>query len=306
MLSIKSPPLTLVRQYAVMTNNPLILKRMANILIIGCGAIGTQLAFILTQQGHSVTGVKRNPPPSDETIHYVRADICSSADTAQLPTDIDQLFFIVSADWRTEQSYRDVYDIGLNNVLRRFAQVPCIFVSSTSVYAQSQGEWVDEKSPAQADNVNSQFIRQAEQQLIAVNPLNTVVRFSGIYGRGRNYLLSRAKQSPAIQHTPTYFTNRIHQDDCVSVLAFLLEKKLAGVALDNYYLASDDDPAPTYEVMTWLAQQLNCLAPSIKTIESDDTMNKRCSNQRLKNLGYQFIYPGYKDGYGYELKHLHD
>lgn len=279
---------------------------MANILIIGCGAVGTQLARVLSTQGHRVTGVKRNPPPSDETIHYVRADICSSADTAQLPTDIDQLVFIVSADGRTEQSYRAVYDIGLHNVLRRFAQVPCIFVSSTSVYAQSHGEWVDENSPAQPDNPNSQLIRQAEQQLIALNAHNTVVRFSGIYGRGRNYLLNRAKQSPAIQHTPAYFTNRIHQDDCVSVLAFLLEKKCAGIALDNYYLASDDDPAPTYEVMKWLAQQLNCPAPSSKPIDSDDTMNKRCSNQRLKNLGYQFIYPSYKDGYGYELKHFHD
>lgn len=270
---------------------------MAKILIIGCGAIGTQLARVLTKQGHSVTGVKRNPPPSDETIHYVRADICSSADIAQLPTDIDQLFFIVSADGRTEQSYRDVYDIGLNNVLDRFAQVPCIFVSSTSVYAQSQGEWVDENSPAQPDNPNSQLIRQAEQQVIALNPHNTVVRFSGIYGRGREYLLNKAKQSPVIQHTPAYFTNRIHQTDCVGVLAFLLAKKLAGITLAHYYLASDDDPAPQYEVMTWLAQQLNCPAPTIKLMASDDTMNKRCNNQRLKALGYNFVYPSYKDGY---------
>jgi nucleoside-diphosphate-sugar epimerase len=274
---------------------------MAKILIIGCGAIGTELARVLTRLGHTVTGVKRNPPSSDETIRYVRADIASVTDLERLPTDFDYLFFIVSVDGRTEQSYRAVYDIGLKNVLAKFATVPCIFVSSTSVYRQSNGEWVDENSMAQPDNSNSQLIRQAEQQLIALNPHNIVVRFSGIYGRGRNYLLNRAKQSPAIQHTPPYFTNRIHQDDCVHVLVFLLEKKLAGVVLANYYLASDDDPAPTYEVMTWLAQQLNCPAPSIKPIASDDMMNKRCSNQRLKALGYQFIYPSYKDGYSYEL-----
>jgi nucleoside-diphosphate-sugar epimerase len=270
---------------------------MANILIIGCGAIGTELARLLSYQGHSVTGVKRNPPPDTRDIHYVRANINSATALEKLDTSFDQLFFIVSADGRTEQNYREVYDIGLNNILAKFAAVPWLFVSSTSVYGQSQGEWVDEDSLAQADNLNSQLIRQAEQRVIALNPKNTVVRFSGIYGAGREYLLNKAKQSPVIQQTPPYFTNRIHQEDCVQVLAFLLEKKLADSPLAHYYLASDDDPAPSYEVMVWLAQQLNCPAPIIKAIDNNDTMNKRCNNQRLKALGYLFTYPSYKDGY---------
>jgi nucleoside-diphosphate-sugar epimerase len=270
---------------------------MATILIIGCGIIGTELARVLMAKGHTVTGVRRNPPLDNGDIHYLRADISSTADLEQINTNFDQLFFIVSADGRTESSYREVYDRGLNNVLRQFAQVPCIFVSSTSVYAQSQGEWVNEDSLAVPDNLNSQLIRQAEQRVTICNPQNTVVRFSGIYGRGREYLLNKAKQSPIIQQTPPYFTNRIHQDDCVQVLTFLLEKKLAGIALAHYYLASDDDPAPLYEVMSWMAQQLNCPAPLIKAVTNDATLNKRCDNQRLKALGYQFCYPSYKDGY---------
>jgi nucleoside-diphosphate-sugar epimerase len=270
---------------------------MAHILIIGCGIIGTELARILVSQGHTVTGVKRNPPPNNTGILYVRADISVATDLEKLATNFDQLVFIVSADGRTEQSYREVYEIGLHNVLTKFSSVPWIFVSSTSVYGQSQGEWVDEDSPTQPDNFNSQLIRQAEQQVTALNPHNTVVRFSGIYGAGREYLLNRAKQSPVIQQTPPTFTNRIHQQDCVQVLAFLLEKKLADIPLANYYLASDDDPAPSYEVMLWLAQQLNCPVPTIKPIDSNDTMSKRCNNQRLKTLGYDFIYPSYKDGY---------
>lgn len=270
---------------------------MAKILIIGCGTIGTELARVLTEQGHEVTGVRRNPPLRDKTIHFIRADISAAADLDQLPTDFDHLFFIVSADGRTAQSYRNVYEIGLTNVLAKFPQVPCIFVSSTSVYGQSHGEWVNENSPAQPENFNGQLIRQAEQRVIAVNRQNSIVRFSGIYGRGREYLLNKAKQSPVIQHTPPYFTNRIHQQDCVQVLAFLLEKKLAGVAVENYYLASDDDPAPMFEVISWLAQQLNCPAPTIQSVASDDTQNKRCDNQHLKKLGYQFTYSSYKEGY---------
>jgi hypothetical protein len=103
-------------------------------------------------------------------------------------------------------------------------------------------------------------------------------------------------QAPAIQQTPPYFTNRIHQQDCVGVLCFLLEQRLAGKALDQYYLASDDDPAPMWEVISWLAERLHCRPPSL-AVGSDAGMNKRCSNARLKALGYQFQYPSYKDGY---------
>lgn len=275
---------------------------MAKILIVGCGAIGTQLAHVLSANGHKVTGLKRNPPKSGAgEIDYFTADITSSADLKDLPTDFDTLYFIVSPDGRNEESYRDIYESGLNNLLNKFSLAGSnphwIFVSSTSVYGQSQGEWINENSIAQPENVTSQLIRQAEQKLMDLDPENIVVRFSGIYGPGREYLLRMAMQSPAIQQNPPYFTNRIHQQDCVGVLAFLLERRLAGVGLEQCYLASDDDPAPLWEVISWLAEQLECQPPAIKVADTHCVMNKRCNNQRLKALGYKFHYPGYKDGY---------
>jgi len=271
---------------------------MAKILIVGCGAIGSELAEVLSAQGHEVTGLKRKPPLSASgPIRYIAADISSSADLAGLDSDFSQAFFIVSPDGRDEQSYRAVYETGLDNLLVRLAQTPWLMVSSTSVYGQSQGEWVDEDSVAEPANITSQLIRQAEQTLLALNPANIVVRFSGIYGPGREHLLRQAMQSPAIQQTPPYFTNRIHQRDCIAVLAFLLEQRLAGKALAQCYLASDDDPAPMWEVMTWLADRLHCPPPSVKKADADAGMNKRCSNARIKALGYRFQYPSYKDGY---------
>jgi len=271
---------------------------MAKILIVGCGAIGTELAHVLSAKGHQVTGLKRNPPTAyDGGIVYFKADIASAKDLDDLAADFDQLFFIVSPKGRTEADYQAVYETGLNNLLAKYPQKPWIFVSSTSVYGQSQGEWVDENSIAEPDNANSRLIRQAEQRLTAINPENIIVRFSGIYGPGREYLLRQAQQGPSIQQNPPYFTNRIHQQDCVGVLAFLLEQRLAGVALEQCYLASDDDPAPLWDVMSWLTSQLKCQAPTVKTVDQDAGMNKRCSNRRLKALGYQFNYAGYKDGY---------
>ncbi|MDD1628524.1 MAG: SDR family oxidoreductase [Methylococcaceae bacterium] len=275
---------------------------MTKILIIGCGAIGTQLAQALSANGHQVTGLKRNPPKTEAgNISYFTADITSPADLKDLPLDFDTLYFIVSPDGRNEESYRDIYESGINNLLNKFSLAGFnphwIFVSSTSVYSQSQGEWVDEDSIAQPENVTSQLIRQAEQKLMALDADNIVVRFSGIYGPGRESLLRMAMQSPAIQQNPPYFTNRIHQQDCIGVLAFLLERRLAGVALEQCYLASDDDPAPIWEVMSWLAEHMNSQPPTVKSVDKNCAMNKRCDNQRLKALGYKFHYPSFKDGY---------
>lgn len=271
---------------------------MAKILIVGCGAIGSELAGVLSAQGHAVTGLKRTPPLSAPgPIRYVTADISSPTDLTDLDSDFTEAFFIVSPDSRDEHSYRAVYETGLNNLLSKFPQTHWIMVSSTSVYGQVQGEWVNEDSVAEPDNVPSRLIRQAEQKLTALNPANIVVRFSGIYGPGRESLLRRAMQSPAIQQTPPYFTNRIHQRDCVGVLAFLLEQRLTGTSLAQCYLASDDDPAPMWEVISWLAERLYCPPPIVKAVDAEAEMNKRCSNARLKALGYQFKYPSYKDGY---------
>ncbi len=276
---------------------------MAKILIVGCGAIGLQFAELLAQQGHSITGLKRTPPESaHRLINFMTADLRVPAQLQTLDDDFEHIFFILSADERSEAAYREIYESGLNHLIAQFegASIKPIWwmVSSTSVYGQTQGEWVDEDSPAEPTEITGQLIRQAEQTLTQLDPRNCVVRFSGIYGPGREYLLRQARQIPAIQQSPPYYTNRIHAQDCVGVLDFLLAKRLAGEALAQCYLASDDDPAPLWEVMNWLAEHMQLAPPSVKTNLARIDSNKRCRNQRLKQLGYQFLYPNYKLGYG--------
>jgi len=276
---------------------------MAKILIIGCGSIGTELAEVLMTKGHQVVGLKRNPPVNDIAagIAYFKADISSSDSLKALSLDFDFVYFIVSPDGRNQESYEAIYNAGINNLLAHFSQAektpPWFFISSTSVYGQTQGEWVDEKSITCPVNATSQLIRLAEQSLMDLNANHVIVRFSGIYGPGREYLLRMARQVSAIQQDPPYYTNRIHQTDCVGVLVFLLECRLAGKALKSCYVASDDDPATTWEVMSWLAERMHTSLPLPKVMQPKADMNKRCNNQRLKALGYLFSYPSYKDGY---------
>jgi nucleoside-diphosphate-sugar epimerase len=209
---------------------------MAKILIVGCGDLGTGLAHVLSDKGHQVTGLKRHPPSRDDRIRYVAADITTGAGFDALDTDFDQLFFIVTPDGRNESDYRAIYETGLHHVLAKLPRCPWIFVSSTSVYAQSQGEWVDEESPAEPQTITGRLIRQAEQRLTSSNPDNVIVRFSGIYG-------------------------------------------------------------PLWDVISWLAERMHCAPPVAKAAGMDTVMNKRCSNRRLKALGYQFRYPDFKKGY---------
>ncbi|MFA5983395.1 MAG: NAD(P)H-binding protein [Methylococcaceae bacterium] len=275
---------------------------MAKILIVGCGKIGTDLGLALQLQGHHVTGLRRNPPFDDNTLTYVKADITLAETLADLSTNFDFVVYLLSPGERTETSYRTIYITSLKHLLTRFANTPGLLVSSTSVYSQSQGEWVDEDSPAEAKLTTSHYIRQAEINFTQINPKNLVVRFSGIYGPGRERLIKIAQQEPLIQEQPAYFTNRIHQHDCVAVLLFLINKFFIGHQLDQYYLASDDLPVSYWELVSWLAQRLGYPAPRRKNLSLEFTQNKRCSNLRLKNLGYQFIYPDYKIGYSELIK----
>jgi nucleoside-diphosphate-sugar epimerase len=275
---------------------------MAKILIVGCGAIGRALGNLLTLAGHEVIGLKRNPPsPNPDQFSYVAGDISSAEGLANLPTGIDFLYFIVAPDRRDDNSYHAIYHTGITNLISKLQEkAACpswFFISSTSVYGQTQGEWVDEQSPALGSSANSLQIVAAEQKITALNPANVIVRFSGIYGPGREYLMNRAKQSPQIQLTPPYYTNRIHQDDCVGLLVFLLEQHLSGVNLASCYLASDNNPAPLWEVVNWLATQLSCPPPQAVTSSENVDMNKRCNNTRIKSLGYSFHHPDYQSGY---------
>src|SRR6185369_11478108 len=110
---------------------------------------------------------------------------------------------------RDEAAYRGLYLDGLRRLLDRVQTPRIIFVSSTAVFAQDAGEWVDEDSPATADAFNGRVLRAAEGELSAHHQ-GIVLRLSGIYGPGREAMLRRARTADAGRR---HWTNRIHVDD---------------------------------------------------------------------------------------------
>jgi nucleoside-diphosphate-sugar epimerase len=156
------------------------------------------------------------------------------------------------------------------------------------------GSWIDEDSPTEPESFSGKRLLEAEQIILAGGLPATVVRFSGIYGPGRNRLIEQVRQGKA--SSSLHITNRIHADDCARVLAHLVELNRCGEKLDDIYLASDSAPTPMIDVVAWLAQQMdreNFLSPDAV----NERGNKRCSNQRLLATGFELRYPSFKDGY---------
>ena len=277
---------------------------MANVLIVGCGYVGSRLGELLVEQGDIVYGLRRNTKNLPKAFRPIRADVCLLDSFAQLPKEISQVVYCVSASSFDEESYRAAYVHGLQNTLRMLRQSECqiekmLYVSSTGVYGQDDGQEVNEESETEPARFSGRVLLDGEDRALRTSFPTTIVRFSGIYGPGRTSLLKDIKSARAscylgLPHT----TNRIHLEDCAGILKFLLSYN--GV-LEPVYIGSDDEPVDRAALLRYLAGCLNVDAPPL--VSANDApprlkgKNKRCSNERIKSLGYEFIYPSYRQGY---------
>jgi nucleoside-diphosphate-sugar epimerase len=274
---------------------------MARILIAGCGDIGSAVGTMLVDDGHEVYGLKRHPPEEMQRIRYIKADLTKSGDIEQIDTNFDLVIYILTPDDRSEHAYRRAFVIGVNNLLTVFSRknidARFLFVSSTSVYGQSHGEWVDESSVTAPGIITGQTLVLAEKSFLSYSKNNCIVRFSGIYGRKLSHLLDAVVKDGMVQYEPPYYMNRIHREDCIRAIYFISNKMIAGEEVDSIYLASDDDPASKWDVFNYLAGKLGVERPEKAILPPDSEQNKRCRNTRLKQLGFEFKYKSYRQGF---------
>ena len=265
------------------------------ILIIGSGDIGTAVGEELYKQGHKVVALRRSLVKSDNGISYIyiQADISDAKSVEKLDTDYDFILFIAAVDSRTEEAYKNLYEIGLGNVLKFFAQknneAHFIFVSSTAVYGQSNGEFIDEETLPLASTFRSKILLEAERNILAHNESSIVIRFSGIYGRGDRYMIEKIQNSQPIQYTPSYYTNRIHRDDCIGTLVFLIGKSNFNELAHRVFNATQGEAISLYDYALIIAAKYNLQEPVKEILNSKkDVGGKRISSSRVKELGYKF------------------
>ncbi|MEE3325912.1 MAG: SDR family oxidoreductase [Myxococcota bacterium] len=272
---------------------------MARIFIVGCGYIGEPLGVHLAQQGHEVFGLRREASSLAEEIHPVPGDVSVPDGYRGLPGSVDYIFYMVGAKVRDEDTYRDVYLDGLGRLLQVLGdegQTPkrIFFTSSTSVYGQTRGEWVDESSPTYPPTFSGSIMAATESVLQASPHPSTVLRLGGIYGPGRQGFVSGLRAGRVFSLPPgVNYTNRIHRDDAVGALAHLLSLE----SPENLYVGVDDDPADRGEVLHWLADRLLVDVLSEESEVSQRGAGRRCRNDRLRASGYSFLYPSFREGY---------
>ena len=272
------------------------------LMIAGCGDVGSRLARSLEPSGWTLYGLRRDVAQLPAGVLPVAGDLQQPACPPAWPQEqLDYLVYCVAASQHDEAGYRSAYVEGLRHVLAWLAehgQRPqrLLFVSSSGVYAQADGDWVDEQSPAEASSYSGRVMREAEQLALDSGLPATLVRLTGIYGPGRQWLLNQVRQGCRVASEPPLYGNRIHADDAAGLLAFLLQADAAGTPLADCYLGVDDAPAPLHEVVGWLREQLG-VSHWAEQSSVRRAGSKRCSNARARALGWVPQYPSYREGY---------
>jgi nucleoside-diphosphate-sugar epimerase len=275
---------------------------MARILIVGAGDVGGRVAVLLAEQSHRVWALRRSMPEQRQPLAGVQtlvADVTRPETLTQLPENLDVVITALSPGESGEAAYRRVYVEGTRHLLQALEGQNVIrhfWVSSTSVYGEQNGGWIDDSTPVDASSPTTDALIAAEAVAKASSIPCTLVRFGGLYGPGRHWLLRWVSSGRAMQSQPPVWSNRIHVEDAAGFLAHLAMLALRGETLHDSYIGVDDAPSAQHEVLTWLAQQLGCAVPPEVT-EISAQRGKRLRNTRLRASGYALRYPSFREGY---------
>ena len=288
------------------------------VLIVGCGYVGLPLGAELVKQGHEVIGVRRAQDAEAELkaagIQPRVADITKPEDLAKLPAPFDWVVNAVSSSKGGVEEYRQVYLNGTRNLIEWLTPAPpkkFVYTSSTSVYGQTDGALVKETSSTGPASETGKVLVAAEKLLLGAVADGRfpaiLLRVAGIYGTGRGHLfLKYLKGEAKMTGKGERLINMIHRDDLVGIIMATLKNGRPG----EIYNAVDDEPVAQIHFFRWLSETLGkWMPPFAAEAEAGDhkrgLTNKRVSNRRLKmELGYQFKYPTFRQGYTAEITGL--
>lgn len=267
-------------------------------LIIGQGDIGLPVTNKLVQNNKSVTGLARGERHrydlSDKAM-FMQAD--ASTLTAEQLQGFTHIAVIVTPDEYSTSGYHNSY-LSINQNLAQINETlteleRIVFISSTGVYGQDNGEWIDEHTvPLTPKREASKVILQAEQVLQqGFGDKAIIIRPSGIYGRARLMRLRKAKESQKEPVAAEHWSNRIMDRDLVTIITNVLTCD----APRPIYLATDYRPVTTFELTTWLSKQVDEIPPAIDQTKTAVTGKRLHSNIPLAWLDYPDWQVGYRD-----------
>ncbi len=267
------------------------------IAIIGCGYIGQEAASIWKKKGFHVTATTRNPDRLDELSKLAQKSIVLKGNDEDelipLIADNDAIVLTIGAD--SPEHYESAY-LNTSKIIRHLAlemDTPrhLIYTSSTSVYGDHHGQWVDETSPLLSKSEQGKILIETEKNYLATEEVGwrvCILRLAEIYGPERE-LSRRVKQleGHALPGSGDHYTNMVHRKDCADAIDYALRHHLEGI----YNLADDDHPTRK-ELYDAISHKFGLARLKWDPTHTPlHTGNKRVSNHKIKTEGFAFLYP---------------
>ncbi len=266
------------------------------LVIAGFGRLARAIVGLQPTDQFDVYGLRRTAGQMPEGVTEIIADVTTVTQN-QLPAAVDYLVYCPAPAVRDEKNYHHTYVLGIKRIvslLNTVAVKKIIYISSTGVYGQDNGEWVNEVTPPSATTVIAKTLLAAEQALSCSENPYAILRCSGIYGDLRSSLLQSVREQEVFLTSKPHYRNRIHEKDCAAFVWHVINNQ----GLSGKFLVTDDAPVDMNEVYTWLNRQCFGDTAAMQTREIPEIRGKRCSNHKLKQSGFELKYPTYIEGYG--------
>jgi nucleoside-diphosphate-sugar epimerase len=270
---------------------------MKNIAVIGCGYIGSAAAAIWSKQGRHVTATTRKSERLDELAKVSQKNLLIRGNDEDefipLIANNEAILITIAADSTEdyESAYLNTAKIFRHLALEMNTPRTLIYTSSTSVYGDHHGLWVDETSELRPATASAKILVDAEKTYLSLDELGwsvCILRFAEIYGPGRE-LSKRVKQltGHGLPGTGEHYTNMVHKEDCAASIDYALQHKLEGI----FNIADDDHPTRC-ELYDLIAKKFDL--PLVKwdpTLTGLHNGNKRVSNHKIKAEGFTLTHP---------------
>jgi nucleoside-diphosphate-sugar epimerase len=284
---------------------------MKRLLILGCGYVGGKLAEACIARGMEVAGATRSKARAKELNSLgVHAALAESPDllTDDFLSTCDAVLDSIPLQ-SSEQGLRAGQTDWVAKLAPRLKHISWLgYLSSTGVYGDADGAWVDESWPCRPGSVRGRERLLAESAWLHSGLPAEVFRLAGIYGPERN-ILARLMTGgyKAVDWNPPRFSSRIHVDDIVAALLAAMDRPRIGRIMN----LADDNPSPHFDYVSQLARMIGAPAPVRLTAEqakshlspaalSFFTDNRRVSNRLLhRELLSDLKYPGFRDGFSH-------
>jgi nucleoside-diphosphate-sugar epimerase len=272
------------------------MSHMNHLLCFGFGLTAQTLASLLPRDQWKISGTTRNEkglaaiaaqdvtPVRFDQLHHVPDDVTHILSSVPPDENGDPVLARFASDLQTRNPKWVAY------------------LSTTGVYGDHQGGWVDEQTPLTPQSARARRRVEAEGVWQALGLPLHIFRLPGIYGPGRNQLVSVLDGTARRIVKPGHVFCRIHVEDIAGVLLASINAPNPG----QIYNVTDDEPCPPQDVVAYAAKLLELEPPpEIPLAEARLTgmaasfyaESKRVSNARIKQeLSYQLRYPTYREG----------